>query len=603
MTTWRSNPQFKVTVGGTDYINEKALSLQITRPENNIAFAVLKVDDYKSVSYVDIFDAFTAIDISLRYGSDSWTQVFSGTITTVAPNLSTAGEILEVGAWGEGLPLLKTHCDTTYGVESQNPTLDTPQEILQDLITNYVNKEFVDAATGWSLGNTKVENVHSGLSVTHLPSKYANNFVMVNRICDLANAYAQGLGTPEVSIHWFVDENANLYVKKIDADHSDGNWDRYWGGTQANSTITVKKDMVLYDFKKNVEEYANRILLCTDFRKPGYDYWAEDADTTGLWDESDGDITLSDDTTNYIVGSDSLKFTAAANKGPDCFYPTTAANWDFTKISSENNPAYISFYARRTNNAHHAVTLELWTTNSSNYFFRTLFNTASDTSLMPNDSEWYHLEFPLLGERWGVFGSPDWANIDFINILFNNTGYAGANDFWLDDLHFRGKIIRDASDTSEIAANNEYQRVIRNDTAVDDSMVASDDSGMAGRLAYAELLRRSQTPIVAVIQIPMAIDILPGQTVAIDACQKSDDSYRIDQDFRIKEVNHIIGPPPVGFRTSLNLTSDVTNTHAFGAPTPYSLLIEYASALGHSEARDLKGGGIDPLIPRLEKTY
>ncbi len=53
----------------------------------------------------------------------------------------------------------------------------------------------------------------------------------------------------------------------------------------------------------------------------------------------------------------------------------------------------------------------------------------------------------------------------------------------------------------------------------------------------------------------------------------------------------------------LNLTDDVTNTHAFAAPDQMSLLQEYAGALGHAEAKNLKASGIDFTIDRLAKAY
>jgi len=182
---------------------------------------------------------------------------------------------------------------------------------------------------------------------------------------------------------------------------------------------------------------------------------------------------------------------------------------------------------------------------------------------------------------------------------------ADTRDLWIDDLHISGKIIREARDTSEVTDHNEWQRFIRNDTAVDDTLKASDDSGTAARLCYAEMLRRSQTPIVGMIQIPLAPTLLPGQTVYPNACQKSDGTYRIQKDMRVKELRHVIGKtaPYGGFATILNLTDDVTNTHAFGAPDAYSLLMEYAGALGHAEAMNLKSSGIDTQITRLGKAY
>jgi len=258
---WPSNPQFKLEISGETYINDVAISIVNKRIENSLSYLALSVDDYQSKRFVDVFDAFDTVDLSLRYGSDSWTKVFSGTITSVKPQISGQGEVLGVGAWGLGKALLATHCDEAYGVESlNNTTLDTPTEIIEDLITNHINKEFGGAASGYSIAD-KVETINypdggNTFSVTHLNSQYLNNFVNVNRVCSLTNAYAQGLGTPEVSIHWFVDPSGNLYVKKIDDDHSDGNWDRYYGGSQAKATIEVAKDMILYDFSKNVEDYA-----------------------------------------------------------------------------------------------------------------------------------------------------------------------------------------------------------------------------------------------------------------------------------------------------------------------------------------------------------
>jgi len=127
--------------------------------------------------------------------------------------------------------------------------------------------------SGWSLDNTDIDDEHNGLSIIHLPGLYQNNFVLVNRVCNITNAYAAGLS--QASVHWYVDPSAHLRFKKIDVDNDDGAWDRYWGGTegtdpgtQASSTIIVKEDMILYGFRKNVEEYANHIVLATDFRRP-----------------------------------------------------------------------------------------------------------------------------------------------------------------------------------------------------------------------------------------------------------------------------------------------------------------------------------------------
>jgi len=619
--TWAWNPQFKLECSGETYINDQCLSILNPRPENNIAHLIIKVSDYKSSKYVDVFDAFDAIDLSLSDdGGTSWSKVFSGTVTTVAPRRSIPeGEILEVGCWGKGIAAWRTHCDESYGLESiDNSAVDTPKEIIEDIIDEHINKIFGAAAgSNWSL-TKKVDNAHAGLSVTYLNSQYDNNFVNINRVCDLTNAYAQGLGAPEVSVHWFTDPSGNLYFKKIDADHTDGNWDRYWGGTsatdpgtQASSTIVVKEDMILYNFRKNVEEYANHIVLSSKFRRPAEDLWCEDHGTANdgasLW-EGDGKVDISDSDTS-IVGSKSilLEPNDGGAAGSAWFPKGKAGAWNFDAFGSINTIPTLNMWMRRNEDIG-LTGMDLYTS-AGNWF--TLYTGLNN--YIPSTDEWCYLSFPVGSyhavqdeyskKRWYVGGgAPDWTDINWIQ--FDMVADV-SDDLYIDDMHFSGIIVREAKDTSEIADHNTYMKVIRNDTAVNDTLVASDDSGTAARLAYAELLRRSQTPIVGVIRIPLALDILPGQTVHIHACEKSDGSYRIDQDFRVKEPTHYIGQGARygGFETQLNLTSDVTNTHAFGAPSAYALLKQYAGALGHSEARNLKGGDLDNLIPRLSKSY
>jgi len=70
---------------------------------------------------------------------------------------------------------------------------------------------------------------------------------------------------------------------------------------------------------------------------------------------------------------------------------------------------------------------------------------------------------------------------------------------------------------------------------------------------------------------------------------------------RVTELRHIFNSQ--GAKTIINLTDDTTNSFTYGAPTMATLLHEYVGALGHKEARDLKGGTIDSLVSRLEKDY
>ena len=583
--------------------------------ENNISYAVLVLNDYLNKNYISVFDVFNTVDISFRYGSGAWTKEFGGYTSGVNPTINERGELLTATMWGKGWATIKTCCNTSYGIESKNPTLDTPKEILDDLIVNYLNLSFGGANTHWGIGN-KVENVHAALSITNLTAPYLDNFTVINRLCDLVNAYAQGLGAPEASIHWRVDPSANLYVKKIDANHSDGNWNKWWRTDQAGSTLTVTEDMILYDFQKHIEEYANKIVLCTAFRKPAYDIWNED--NGPVWGTVD--CTATYDNTQKVVGSHSLL--VQPNNEPAlglAYYPSNrAAGWDLTKCGSQNTIPTINFYVRANDTNCFGFPIYLFTDcvaiggATNDYYWSYL-----DEYMEPRADKWIHVSLPVgpyyaldpslqKGDETDEFewnavssGLLNWNNINGIVLI---AGGVNTYDKWFDDLHFSGKIIREAYDASEITATQkEHQRTVRNDVALDDTLKAAGDSGTAARLAYAELLRRALSPVVGKIRIPLAEDVLPGHWVHGHACHKSDGSYRVDSDFRVKEVRHQFTVR--GASTVLNLTDDVTNSHAFAAPDQMSLLLEYAGALGHAEAKNLKVSGIDFEIPRLTKSY
>lgn len=578
------------------------------------------MNDYQSKNYVGVFDLFTSLKISFRYGSNSWVEVFDGYISNVKPRISPQGEMLDVAAWGLGWALIKTHCNTSYGVESDNPTLTHPEEILTHLITNYINLSFGVGNTHWGIGD-QVEAVYAALDVTSLESPYLDNFFILNRLCDLVNAYSGGLATPRTdpSIHWYVDVSGNLCVKEIDQDHSGVTWQRYWNGTQALSTIEVQKDMILYDFRKNIEEYANKVVLSTAFRKPASDIWTED--NGPVWGTFDATATYS--VAQFIVGSHSLL--VEPNNAPavgGAYYPSTRdAHWDFTSCSSQNTIPTLNFYVYASDVNCFGYPVYLFTDSlvcggAANHYYWAQLNHY----MTPRANKWVHISMPIGPHyaikpelqldtgadefEWNVVGAPDWADINGIALL---AGAVNAMDKHFDDLHFAGKLIREATDASEITATQKcHQKVLRLDTAVDDLLKdgtpGTTDLGTAAQLCYSELLRRAEQPIVGLIQVPGAESILPGQTIHVHACKQAAGTFRINKDMRVKELKHVFSME-TGFKTILNLTDDLMNSHAFGVPTAYSLLKEYAGALGHSEAKDLKASGIDRLLTRLSESY
>jgi len=615
-------PSFKLTLGSTEIENDQSISIINVRPENNISSLEFVINDYQSKSYLDLIDVFDNVTLDLKNKNSSYTTVFHGEARALQPQLTINGETLTVFCWGKEYCLHQTHCDESYGAESENPdaVAESPRHFIQKYVNEHVENSFGDAeATGWTLNesDTYVDDIHSGLSITNLTSQYHSNFTMINRLCDIVNAYALTLGTPKPGIHWFVDPTAaspRFYVKEICDDHSTGNWPRYYGGTQALATITQGTDFLNYKFHRQIEQYANNVILSCAFRKPAFDYWTEDADTNGIW-TTDGDIAVSDDAALKVVGADSLKLTIDANRLARIYYEPTN-NWDFSYIGSQDCIPTIGFYARRTWETPVWVYLHLYTTRDVDYFRMKLYDTAvpADTAWMPARNIWYGISLPIgpyyknqggmPKNQWVEEGSPDWTDIDGIQIYFNNLGYAGENYFWIDDLHLSGRIIREARDASDIATYNERQVFLRLDTAIDDSFNTTDNTGTAARLAATELFKRSQFKttfadrfLSGTMVLPMKEDLLPGQQLHVHAGKKSDGTYRYDLDMRIKELTHHVSKE--GYVTHVNLTSDLWNTHAVGIPSAWGILMDHAGALGHAEARDLKASGIDTGIPRL----
>jgi len=602
-------PKCKIETNGITMENTDGLSVDILRPENDAGYAVVSIPDYQSSKYVDVFDQFNTLDISFKTNTDTYTKVFSGPIANVRPRIAIDGEILEVTAWDWAIALKKTLCDSSYGLESDNPTLGSIQEIMQHLITNYINLSFAGATTQWGLDNTDVENVLPAFDVTSLLSPYHDNFMLVNRLCDLGTAYAVANAT--VGPHWYVDTSKHLRMKLINADSTDSEWTRYYGGSQATATLEVGSDFILYDFQKSTEEYANYIVLSSAFRKPAVDIWCEDGGPA--WGETEANSTTYSHS-QYKVGSHSLRMNSPGGGGGRAYFPSNhVAAWDFTKCGTHDDIPHLNFYVYATSTDFYDNLVELSTDNPAwggdNDFFYFQWNQL----ITPQANKWFYISLPVgpywgidpaiadTGWEWlnGVDGGQLWTEIN--GIVFEVEPNAGVYAY-IDDLHLAGKIVREAIDTSEITATKRArQYFIRLDSAVDDTLLATDDSGTAARLAKAELYKRSQQPYIGKIEIEGAETLLPGQTLHIHACKKADVTHRIDLDMRAKELRHrFLGN---GLRTEVNLTSDVTNSHAFAVPSAYTVLKEYAMALGHAEAKDLKASGVDRTLPRLSKNY
>jgi len=625
------HPDYRLTVGSETFTNDKATQIVCTRPECNISRMSITCLDPKSRSYHDIFRPFREVSLEIQNTKNKYVKVFGGTVLPLKPQQTlNKGELLTAEAWGKGEAYMRTLCNTSYGVESANPTKDTVREIIQHLTDNYVEKALGGNATNWSITSTDtyVEDAHSGCKITSLPALYNTNFEMLSRLLDIVNAWAQTQSPAEPGIHYFVDPDGKLYLKEMDANHSAGGWPRYYRGSQTSATITQNKEILEYNFYMNPMDYANRVVLASAFRKPATDIWTEDG---GAGFGNYGLDVCEYSVNQYIVGSHALHLSPDNDGGTTealAYFPSTHdAGWDISKIGSPRNPPTLNFYVWCDDVSPFTYFNLCYTMLFTN--LKTLGDATDDASYVlwrwvvhPEQEKWIHFSVPI-GDyaaisdthqlanaidshlEWrmpaGYDDTVDWGEVN--GVLFGLCLLNTVN-VYVDDLHFAGKIIREAYDSSEIDSVKKDRAVfLRLDTAVDDTLdsttTGGDYSGTAARLATNELMRRTQVNVIpeknrfltATVKLPLKEDLLPGQLLHVRAERRANGSFRFDLDMRVLKISHRLNLD--GYSTSVELTSDLYNTRTLGVPNLWGLLMKYAGALNHGEAKDLKASGLD----------
>jgi hypothetical protein len=609
---------YKILVdGATTITDDFGLVIENRRPESNVSSLLIQVPDYRSSSYSDVFDVHTQIDLQIKHATAGYVTTFSGIAHKPKPiiNPQTGGEVLEVQAWGWGIAFDKTTCDTSYGSESANPTKTTAKDILQHLIPNYVEKRWGGDATNWSIDVTDVEDVHNDFDVVNLTGTYTDNFTMINRLCDLINAHA--ISDSDISVHWYVDTDGHFRIKEIDQDSADASWKHYYGGSSANATFKEGvNDVLARNFQKQIDDYYNSIVLASAFRKPAYDIWCGNG--APAWGNFQS-VELHS-ASQHIVGDYSLEVTPTVNNDPAViFYPSTHdAGWDFTKCGSSNTIPKVSFYIFATD----STALTTGTGLVLGKYWDGVVDASGDdvkyymdfSKLIanPQDNKWFHVDVPI-GPYWALApelantdaewiktdgADEDWADIDFVAIGF--AGVLTTKKVYIDDLHFSGKVVRHCYDASAITATTkERQLLVRLDSALDDTLSVTNNNGTAALLAQALLYQRSTIPVVGTMSFPLIEDMLPGQTLQVYAGLESDGStYRWSNlPMRNYELIHRIDSK--GLTTTVELTSDVSNSNVMGAQDAWGIMADQMAALSGGQAKDLKASGIDPLIPRL----
>lgn len=612
MMTNSGNPQTKIVIthGGADYTyisDQTFTSIMVKRRENNYDTATLQAnDEYGELhSLLSVFDE---AKIYMRDSSESaWTQIFGGHIRQSNPSVATSAT-LQLLCKGYAAALEETHCNRDYGAESSNPTLDTQQEIIQDLVDNMINKSLGTAAgTGYNIGKTKIAAV-TATTIKYVNNPYRANIEVTDIIAQLTSAIGAGANP---GAHWIVDHNKNLLFDTISNHTHTTEWPNWWNTDQAGSTLTQDVDFLDFQVLDKAEEFANKVLLVTDFRRPTYDYWTEDSGGAALWgNEGFTGITNESATGYYVVGSHSLKFDPDGATTGYGYFPSSAnAAWNVNAWGSEKTIPRLNFYCRKKNLTTTTTYVYLSTNTTArktDYFYATFLNWQTEA-----DDTWFFKSIPIgpywasteeaKQFRWDTVGSPSWSNIGSLEFVVS-LGGADAT-LHIDDLHFSGKLARSAKNSTNITANKEHQKVLISRNAMDDSCVASDDTGYAARIAYAELLRRQSLPVTVMFTVAGKQSMMAGQKLHVHAGKKRDGaSYTVDADMRIIELAHKISGGN-GFTTTVTATSDLKNSSPVNIPDQYAMWQENMF-VNSAEAKNIRAGAeVDLLIPMIEKDY
>lgn len=573
MVSHKSLPQVKLTVttGGVAYVIDSVQTGKIVRNENGFDIADFMVGDDKSKLYPAKIAGGSLVQCEMKDGSEvAWTTVFNGVIRFCYVRMSELGWNLELKCDGSGYGFGEASVGEEFGVESRNPTLDTIKEILTDanhgIIPKWTNSILGSAtASGYGYTYANVEDIAGSMRYVYFPFKPCNKALA--DLCDLL----QAIKGAAAGCHWIVGVDDKFRLKTVGSDQA--GWDNYYGGSLAASTLEEGVDQMSYSFEDLTKE-ANYVLYHGAFRKPGNgDLWTEN--NMALWGVLGGGfVTLSNEGPDTIckVGHYSLKALVNIQHISDeyWFYPSAQnAGWDLTKIGGSYTIPTFSFWARR--NA--ALTLAaspdwmgVWFGHDGSVTFKVEIDL---TKFLPEVDKWYNICFGI-GPNWKQFesnsafgqiipiGGGDWTEVNSIAFGIANKPVNSA--LYIDGVQFNGQVLRGAKEAG-IGVNNKLKlKVITDDIGKDDSMVASDDSGIMAQLAKAELFRCKTTPLVGEIRVPYLYDLLPGQLLHIHSKKKADGTFNIDRDMRAVRVEHDFDSAN-GFTDRIAVTSDVINSY------------------------------------------
>jgi hypothetical protein len=581
-------PIIKLTLGASTYESENLKSAKIVDVENGFSNATIVLDDVSLFPATVTNDTVITLNVKEDGGSYPANPLFAGIVRFPVIDVSD-NQSLTLSCLGLGFGLGRMTVANEYGTESSNPTLNTCTEIATDIITNHVNKIFGGASSGYSYDTTAIASITD--SIPYFSWSYKPAMFALNDLQDVVTAYHAGTAGP----HWIVTTDNKFHMKLIDGTQT--GWTKYYGDSSANATLVYGDDYTHTNFEALGPE-ANYILYYGAWRRPSNgDFWTENTALT-LWGNTSG--LLANGSYRHIVGAYSvLAYTQANPTGPiQIFTPNTqAAGWDFSCFTDFNTPN-LNFYVYYDLTTTTTLRIRLYTDNS-NYFTYTI---------TPPNQAWQHYSIPV-GPYFNVQGkdaptwirssNPNWNNINWIEFYVANAEMSTANPpnfagdryyFCIDGLHFGdAAICRVAQKTGATILN---QTLITDNIGKDDSLNASDSTGLMAKLAEAEYLRQQTSSYSGTAQIGLLPDALPGQWFQLTGA-----------DYRAPKIQHDITNEGE-CSTTLTLTNDVINSTA---RLRYEDLNKvYASIRPEwqdRQASNIKAGSVDYRIARIVKLY
>lgn len=570
-----------VTRGGTDYqLQDEAVTTDVLQVENGVWQATVQANDYETATYLDKVQIGDVVKIYMDYTGVLTTQVFGGWVSRLNPSLTGRGEICGIGARGYGVSLLAMRVGQEYGSESVNPTINTVQEIIADATVGIVDKwveKVLNTATnsGYTVDTTKVADVTSDFRYIYFAFEPAFN--CINDLLELSFAGGH-------ACHWIVyPDGTTAYLCLATVGNHENPpadvWSTWFNTNQAGSTIEVKKENIATNFTK-LEAEANYVLYYGKLKKPPNEIWTENS--SGDWGTNDAvNITLSDDNTDYNVGSYSLQATVAQLR-------TTAERWyypsgrnlslDVTKMGGRYNIPTINFYAMYpAANPPSSAWQILLRSSAGNEVYYDFYGLLTAGKWLPLSLPvgTYANEAKATDFQWTETGTIDWTDIDSVEFGCN-VGAGVTAHCHIDGLHFSGWILRGARDDTKIGTQKAKIGLVVDDVAKDDTVTSgtpgTTDLGTMAQLAKAQLYRAITTPVSGEIVIAGNETILPGQKAHIHASKDVAGSFDINTDMRI--LKHRLHFGNDGFLSYLALTDDLTNSIPRDPTNTYNQLLK-----------------------------